>query len=155
MPAADRFFVDTNVLLYAVDAADPLKRAAAGRWLDYLWRHGNGSLSWQVLHEYYANAVRKLKVPTPAVRATVEAFSEWKPMGGSLGLVQRAWQWTDAAQVPFWDAMILAAAERAGCTWILSEDFQANRRFGEITVVNPFLIDPDRFGPNPARQRSQ
>jgi len=99
-----------------------------------------------VLHEYYGNAVRNLGQPNPAARATVEVFSSWRPVDTSLGLIQRAWLLSDEAQVAYWDALILAAAERAGCPWLLSEDFQAGRQYGAVSVVNPFEADPARFG---------
>ena len=38
-----------------------------------------------------------------------------------------------------YDALILAAAIEAGCETLYSEDFQHGRRFGDLTVVNPFL----------------
>ena len=63
----------------------------------------------------------------------------------TLGLIQRAWRWTDQAQVSYWDGLIVAAAERAGCAWLLSEDFQSGRTFGDVTVVNPFLHEPKDF----------
>ncbi len=44
----------------------------------------------------------------------------------------------DEAGIAYWDALIVAAAERGGCRLLLSEDFQQGRRFGEITVVSPF-----------------
>jgi predicted nucleic acid-binding protein len=39
--------------------------------------------------------------------------------------------------------MIVAAAEQTGCRYLLSEDFQAGRRFGDVTVVNPFETGPE------------
>ena len=39
----------------------------------------------------------------------------------------------------FYDALILAAAIEAGCETLYSEDFQHGRRFGDCTIVNPFL----------------
>jgi predicted nucleic acid-binding protein len=39
----------------------------------------------------------------------------------------------------FYDALILAAAIEAGCETLFSEDFSHGRRFGELTIVNPFL----------------
>ena len=67
----DRIFVDTNVLLYSFDARDPVKCAQTRNWLEYLWRTGAGRLSWQVLHEFYANAFRKMAVPAPQAREVV------------------------------------------------------------------------------------
>ncbi len=47
-------FVDTNVLIYAVDLADPKKQQAAQSWLADLWTKGNGPISFQVLQEFYS-----------------------------------------------------------------------------------------------------
>ncbi len=146
MAGAERFFVDTNVLLYAVDASEQLKRASAVEWLNCLWREGRGALSWQVLNEFYINAIRKLGAPAAKARAVVETFALWRPVDHSLGLTQRAWHWMDSAHLAYWDALIVAAAERAGCAWLLSEDFQAGHKLGAITVVNPFRSRPDEFG---------
>ena len=71
MSAADRFFVDTNVLLYSADASERQKRDAAHRWLEMLWASGTGRLSWQVLNEFTVNALRTLKAPQAKVRETV------------------------------------------------------------------------------------
>lgn len=51
----------------------------------------------------------------------------------------------DQAQITFWDATIVSAAERVGCRWLLSEDFQTGRQFAGVTVVNPFQTDPGRL----------
>jgi len=50
-------FVDTNVLLYTLDMTDRSRAAAASRWMDILWSSGRGCLSWQVLNEFYDNAL--------------------------------------------------------------------------------------------------
>jgi predicted nucleic acid-binding protein len=145
MSAADRFFADSNLLLYSLDPADPPKQKRARQWLGVLWEQGLGCLSWQVLHECYANAIRKLKTPSQKARDTVEVFALWQPIDTSLGLVQRAWHWMNLAQLSYWDALIVAAAERGGCRWLLSEDFQTGRKFGDLTVVNPFQAHPEDF----------
>jgi len=146
MTATDRFFVDTNVLLYSVDPSDAGKQEQAWEWLPLLWKQGRGSLSWQVLHEFYVNAIVKLRVARPEARKIVSAYSQWAPVDTSLGLIERAWHWMDQAQVSYWDGLIVSAAERAGCRWLLSEDFQAGRRFGAVTIVNPFRQGPEEFG---------
>jgi predicted nucleic acid-binding protein len=64
----------------------------------------------------------------------------------SLGLVQRAWYWVDAAQLSYWDALILAGAQRSGARYLLSEDFQSTRRYEDIQVLNPFEQSPVEFG---------
>jgi predicted nucleic acid-binding protein len=142
---ADHFFVDTNVLLYSVDATDAAKHARARQWMDALWNTDSGRLSWQVLNEFYWNAVGKLKTPAVRVRENVEALALWQPVGFGLGLLHRAWYWSDRGGVAYWDSLILAAAESTGCKYLLSEDFRAGRKFGDLTVVNPFLASPEDF----------
>ncbi|MGD0500051.1 MAG: PIN domain-containing protein [Bryobacteraceae bacterium] len=146
MTARSLFFADSNVLLYAIDRRDRVKQRGARDWLDALWKHGAGRLSWQVLNEFYANATGKIGAPRGEVRQTLESFAWWEPVGFSLGLVQRAWYWIDAARIPYWDSLILAAAERAGCAYLLTEDFQAGRKFADLAVVNPFRSKPGEFG---------
>jgi predicted nucleic acid-binding protein len=143
--AADRFFVDTNVLLYSVDLSDVTKHDKAHEWLDCLWTTDTGRLSWQVLNEFYANAVGKLKTPNVRARENVEAFAMWRPVGFGLGLVHRAWHWSDTGHLPYWDSLIVASAESTGCRYLLSEDFQAGQKFADVTIVNPFLSGPADF----------
>jgi predicted nucleic acid-binding protein len=146
MPAGDRFFVDTNVVLYSVDAGEPVKQKAAREWMSALWEHGAGSLSWQVLHEFYSNAVRKLGLKNVTARTTVESLAFWQPADHDFSLIRRSWRWMDEAQLSYWDGLIVAAAEQAGCAWLLSEDFQAGRKFGFVTIVNPFRERPESYG---------
>ena len=52
-------FVDSNVFLYALDEADPRKQQSARHWRAELWKSRRGRVSFQVLGEFYVNAVRK------------------------------------------------------------------------------------------------
>lgn len=142
MPGAKRVFVDTNVLLYAVDSSNPIRQARAAEWLQHLWTTGQGAISWQVLHQFYVNAVRKFAVPAVEVRFVVDSLLPWNPIDSSPALIHRAWHWSDTAQLSHSAFLILAAAELAGCNVLLSEDFQTGRRFDEIQVVNPFTTAP-------------
>lgn len=98
----ERFFVDTNVPLYSLGPAENVKRQMAHSWVDALWKSGAGATSWQVLNEFYSNALRKLKLPVPRARDKVKTIARWGPVGFGLGLVERAWHWTDRAGGPYW-----------------------------------------------------
>ena len=145
MSAGDGFFVDSNLLLYYIDPVEPQKRARAADWLEALWMAGAGRLSWQVLHEFYWNSVKKMRLSPAKAREIVEDLSHWRPVDISLGLVQQAWQWMDVAQLSYWDALILAAAERSGARYLLSEDFQGGRDYAGVQVLNPFDHAPSEF----------
>jgi predicted nucleic acid-binding protein len=143
--SAERVFLDTNVLLYWLDPADGAKQEMARRWVIAAWQNGSGRTSWQVLHEFYTNAVKKLKTPPREVRTVVEQYAQWAPIGVGLGLVQRAWYWMDRAGIAYWDGLIVAAAESANCRYLLSEDFQTGRRFGDVRIISPFQVGPEEL----------
>jgi predicted nucleic acid-binding protein len=142
MNDGDIVFVDSNVLLYYVDPADQRKRARANEWLNHLWGNGSGRISWQVLHEFYWNAVKKMRLDPADARQIVETLWYWRPLDTSLGLVKEAWEWVDVAKLSYWDALIVAAAERSNASFLLSEDLQAGRIFRNVQVLNPFEISP-------------
>ncbi len=139
-------FVDTNVLLYTLDAVNREKHEVARSWRDALWASRAGRLSWQVLNEFYSVSTAKLRVPAETARQVVQEYWTWKPLGFSLPLLRSAWGWMDSAGIPYWDSLILAAAELSECSYLLSEDFQQGRRFATVTVVNPFRSEPAEFG---------
>src|SRR5271157_3678415 len=145
MTVGESFFVDSNLLLYYVDPQNAQKQARATEWLDNLWIAGTGRLSWQVLHEFYWNAVRKMQMEPAAARQIVEDLAHWKPVDTSIGLIQQAWHWMDSAQIPYWDALIVAAAQRSGARYLLSEDFQPGREYEGVRIVNPFTHSASDF----------
>jgi len=132
-------FVDTNVWVYAVDAADPAKRkramevtaAAVGRDL---------VISTQVLTEFYAVVTRKLAVPVSSddAEAMVRQLSDLPVVAIDSSLVVSAIAESRAWQVSIWDALILRAAEVAGCRRVLSEDLADGATYGSVVVENPF-----------------
>jgi predicted nucleic acid-binding protein len=139
----DKYFVDTNLLLYSVDNDNPSKKQRAAAWLDFLWDH-RARLSWQVLHEFYWNATRKMGVPLDEARRTVRLLAGWQPLGMDVEIVERGWHWIDTAQLSYWDSLIVASAERLGCSVLLTEDLQSGRSYGTVRVVNPFEQSPPR-----------
>lgn len=137
---SDNIFVDTNVLLYARDASEPEKQVLAAAHLDELWEKRTGRLSVQVLNEYFVNVTRKLDPGLSPEEAwdDIEALSAWKPLPLNMALLTRTFATQRRYQLSWWDSMIVAAAEAAGCTRILSEDFSDGTSYFGITVVNPF-----------------
>jgi predicted nucleic acid-binding protein len=126
------------VLLCFVDASEPFRQVRTSDWLWLVWTARTGYLSWQALNEFYDNAVRKLAVPPTEARFLVDSFVAWSPVDSPPAVIHRAWRWGDIAQVSHWDSLIVAAAELAGCSVLLSEDFQAGRQFDQLQVVDPF-----------------
>lgn len=57
--------VDTNVLIYALDEANPKKHEAAGAWRAELWKSHRGWISFQVLQQFYAMVTHKRPMRLP------------------------------------------------------------------------------------------
>jgi predicted nucleic acid-binding protein len=136
-------FVDSNVLLYAVDEADRNKQQSAREWRAELWKSRRGRVSFQVLGEFYVNAVRKRPSAREEARAEVRDLLAWNPVAADAGLVRRGWKIQDRYRLSYWDALIVAAAKAASCRYLLTEDLQAGQELDGIEVVNPFLRTPE------------
>ncbi len=75
-------FVDTNVLVYALDERDPRKQVAAWSWRQELWRSGRGRISFQVLQECYVQLLRIWPDRRTEAQAEVRDLLAWKPVAG-------------------------------------------------------------------------
>jgi predicted nucleic acid-binding protein len=141
----DPIFVDTNVLIYALDEGDPRKKQAAWGWRAELWRTQRGRVSFQVLQEFYVNVTRKWPTARDEARAEVRDLLAWRPVVLDAEVFEVCWKTQDRYQLSFWDAMIVAAAKSASCRYLLTEDLQPNQELDGIVVVNPFRTDPASF----------
>jgi predicted nucleic acid-binding protein len=142
-------FVDTNVLLYAVDTADPEKQRAAAAWRALLWQSRRGRVSYQVLQEFYAQAVRKAPQQAEAARAEVRDLFAWDPVAVDAAVMESAWKLQERFSLSFWDALIVAAARSAGCPHLLTEDLSHGQDLDGVVVANPFRIGPSDLGVTP------
>ena len=136
-------FVDSNVFLYALDAADPKKQQAARIWRAELWKSRRGRVSFQVLGEFYVNAVRKQPAARDEVCAEVRDLLAWNPVIADAVLLEQGWRIQDRFQFSYWDALIVAAAKVCDCRYLLTEDLQSGQKLDGIEVVNPFLRGPE------------
>jgi predicted nucleic acid-binding protein len=129
-----RAFLDTNILVYAF--VDDARCAVAERLLAQ-----GCDISVQVLNEFANVARRKLGFDWPqlndalgAVRSLVRAVHplDLECHGDAIGLAEHH-------MLSIYDATIIAAAVRAGCDILYSEDMHAGLVIeGRLTIVNPF-----------------
>jgi predicted nucleic acid-binding protein len=138
-------FVDTNVLLYAVDDAWPDKQARSRQWLHACWRGRCGRLSTQVLNEFYSNARKRFASAISAgdARAEVRRYQQWQPWQIDQATVETAWAVESRCEINYWDALMVAAAQHQGCTLLLTEDLQHDQRIDKLRIVNPFVLGPE------------
>jgi predicted nucleic acid-binding protein len=137
----DRFFVDTNVLMYAHDSSAGEKHERAKQLVEQLWRDRTGVVSTQVLRELAVNLRRKSARPldVAAVRQVVTDYLTWHVTVNTGDAILEALTLEEQYRISFWDALILQAAERAGADVLYSEDLSNGQSYGSVQVRNPFL----------------
>ncbi|PYV77504.1 MAG: hypothetical protein DMG97_01580 [Acidobacteria bacterium] len=72
------------------------------------------------------------------VVALLDTFAPIKVILPDEGIVRRAVEARAAYGIHFYDGMIVAAAERAGCERIWTEDLNAGQKYFGVLVENPF-----------------
>lgn len=132
-------FLDTSVLVYAV-SSDPAESPKKEKALALIENTDFG-LSAQVLLEFYVVVTRKIARPLPPEDAVdlLEQFRILPVVWTDYPLLVAGIEASLEFGISYWDGAIVAAAKRLGAGTLFSEDLSHGRRYGSITVVNPFL----------------
>lgn len=129
---ADAF--DTNVVLYLL-SGDAAKANRAAQLLER-----GGTISVQVLNDFTAVAIRKFGMKISEIReilATVRRLCEVRPL--DIETHDRALDLAQRHRLSIYDALIVAAAMRAGCTTLWTEDLHHGQKVERLTIRNPFI----------------
>ena len=137
---SDRYFLDTNILVYSFDKRVPEKQQIAQDLIANGLKSGKAIISYQVIQEFINVSTRKFNPPlsypdaekyferilTPLyeVPSSVEMFSK------ALSIAER-WKYS------FYDALIIAGALLSNCAILYSADLQ-QQQIEQLKVVNPF-----------------
>ena len=140
MTVIDRFTLDTNLLIYAVDHADPVKQVLADRLLRVLYVK-RLPLPLQALNVFYrATTSKRLLTSIEATDFIEDALNFVTVASATEEDLFQAIYLHRHHKAQFFDCLLLATAARSGCTTLFSEDFQDGRTYGNITVRNPFAL---------------
>lgn len=134
-------FFDTNILVYAVDWRNTNKQQAALALYAQSLGERSFAISTQVLNEFYSvvtRGVQPLLQPDQA-RMQISALARQRVVPMTPAITVAAMELADRYRLPWWDALVLEAALSIGSVTMYSEDFQHRQRFGELTVMNPFI----------------
>ena len=135
-------FIDTNVFVYHLDSSDPRKHQTAERIVREALTLGTGCISTQVVQECLNVALRKAEVALSvegARRYLEVVLAPLVQVTAGEALFQRALDVQARWRFSFYDSLIVAGAQTAGCKTLLSEDLQHGQRLDGLTVVNPFI----------------
>jgi predicted nucleic acid-binding protein len=136
-------FADTNLMVYAADPAEPIKRTRVTDFLTRIIRHHTLVLSPQSLNECYrAVTGRRDLMPRNEARRFVSAWQPYCTAPYNFDVTRGAWRIQDRHNLSWWDCMLLASAILARCHVFLSEDLQHEMKIFGMTVLDPLKLDP-------------
>lgn len=140
-------FVDTDVLIYVRDATDSHRQARADQWVTHLWRSRTGRTSYQVLAEYYFAVTERLDpgLEAEVAREDVRDLLAWRPLEADETVLEGAWGLHADRQLAWWDALVVASAQSAGCQYLLTAALPHGREFEGLEVINPFEDPPPAY----------
>ena len=136
-----KFFVDTNIMIYAHDLDAGQKNKISRDIIRNLWENRLGVISTQVLQEFYVNVTRKIENPLqkPQARGIIESYLAWPVELNDASTVLSASEIEERHMLSFWDAMIIASARRANAEKIITEDLNHGQQIEGILIDNPFV----------------
>ena len=133
-----RFF-DTNILLYSATDQDPRKGDIARELIAHaITVNHDGCISTQVLGEFANVMIGKLQQTQETVDGYLDYFRDLLKTDMTIDLVRHAIDVKEEYGIQFFDALIVATAEKLGCTEIVSEDLNPDQTYRGMAVVNPF-----------------
>lgn len=137
-----RFALDTNILIYAVDAKAGAKSDRAELIVRRAVESRRCVLAFQSIGEFYSAVVRKrLVAPEAAARRASRYLQLFPVVDARAGDAPLALAEAAAGRHSYWDALLLVTLGRAGCSLLLSEDMADGGRLGPVTILNPLRGD--------------
>jgi predicted nucleic acid-binding protein len=141
----DRFFLDTNILVYAFEPRDSNKQAKAKELIGEAFSTRRGMISHQVAQEFLNVATRKWENQLSVSDCLIFTEQVLQPLcavSSSIELLRDALRLHDETGYDFYDSMIVAAAMESQCGILYSEDFQSGQNIKNLRIINPFLPAP-------------
>jgi len=139
---SDRFFLDTNIFVYSFDRSASLKARKSAQLIRKAMTTQKGTISYQVVQEFFNVALRKFSRPMKAAEAEQYLGTVFRPLlsvHSSQGLYAEALQLQARSGLSWYDSLIVSAALQAQCDLLFTEDLQHGQQFGTLQVANPFL----------------
>jgi predicted nucleic acid-binding protein len=137
-----RFFLDTNIFVYAFDASAPKKSAQAEKLIRRAIQTRGGIVSYQVVQEFFNVALHRFAKPMTSADAEQYLSTTFRPLlsvHSSPALYGEALRLGTRFQLPWHNSLIIASAIEGQCDVLYSEDFQDGEQFGSMAISNPFI----------------
>lgn len=137
--------IDTNILVYRFDPRFPQKQQTAERILRWHIAGGTGRVAHQAIVEFFSVVTTPTK-RRPRLLTSEEAsqevdflLNEFDVLYPNQVVIRTALHGLAVHQLSWYDAHLWSYAEVYGISELISEDFQHDRVYGTVRVLNPFL----------------
>lgn len=134
-----KVFIDTNILVYAMDSFAPDKQRRCRDILRNLHSKVRGVISTQVMQEFYVTATKKLGADPLVVKGLLNAFERFDTVIVTPDIIKDAIDCSILNRLPLWDALIVVTAESARCEKIWTEDLNDGQIIRGVRIENPLL----------------
>lgn len=137
----DKFFLDTNILIYSFADVKSLKRTISEKLIKQALS-GEGYISFQIIQEFLNVSTRKFENKMNSVEASKYISMVLFPMCKILPsekLYIHALEIQERWKFSFYDSLVIASAIQANCVLLYSEDLQHNQQVNKLKIINPYL----------------
>jgi predicted nucleic acid-binding protein len=130
--------LDTNILIYAIDASQGAKFNIANGLLERALTE-QWPITTQVLGEFYAATTRKAMLTRPQANKAVKLWSTlMQPVAASADTFLRAMNYSQRTGTQYWDALILATCAEHRVGRLYTEDIGAQQQALGVGLIKPF-----------------
>ena len=134
-----KVFIDTNILIYAMDKYHPEKRTHCRDLLKVLNIELKGVISTQVMQEFYVTATKKLGADPLVVKDLLNSFDRFETVLITPEIIKEAVDCSILNRLSFWDSLIVSAAESANCETLWTEDLNHGQIIRGVRIENPLF----------------
>ncbi len=137
-----KILIDTNILVYAYDYAEPGKQKKALNLIDSLVTAGTSFVSTQILSEFFVTVTRKISDPLTLEQGEerINSFCQiWPVLPVNEMIILEAVRGVKTHSFSYWDALIWGTARLNQIGLILSEDFTHDSTVEGVRFHNPLL----------------
>ena len=139
---SDRYFLDTNILVYSFDPVEPRKASVAEDLITRAVASGLGVISYQVVQEFINVSLRRFGAAMTVTELELYFFKILLPMmrvSSSTELFLEALRLQTANRIAWYDSLIVAAALEGQCETLYTEDLQHGGKVDGLRIENPFV----------------
>jgi len=131
----DKFFCDSNILLYAFGNQDFKKKKIASKIL----LDEKCIISVQVINEVSNIMIKKLNFSNSQIEQFIHAcYQRYLIVALDETLFTTACNIRENYNISYYDSLIVSSAINASCSILYSEDMHHNLKIDLLTIINPF-----------------